>query len=46
MRLLLLEVVERTERKKKSDVLEQPEAFEHVGLLVNWPPDAAGVPFI
>jgi hypothetical protein len=43
--LLEVEVVERTGRKK-TDVLEQPELFEHVGLLVNEPPDPIGVPFI
>jgi hypothetical protein len=46
MRLPLLEVVERTERAKKTDVFDSLEAFEHVGLFVNWPPDPAGVPFI
>jgi hypothetical protein len=30
---------------KKADVAEHPEAFDHVGLLVNWPPYIAGVPF-
>jgi hypothetical protein len=45
MRLLLLEVVERTERKENRRV-RQPEAIEHVGLLVIWPPSTAGVPFI
>jgi len=44
-KLLLLEVIEKPERKKNRRV-GPPEAFEHVGLLVNWPPGAAGVPFI
>ena len=32
--------------QKKTDVSEHPEAFEHVGLLVNWPPGTAELPFI
>jgi hypothetical protein len=32
--------------QKKADVVEHPEAFEHVGLLVNGPPGTAGLPFI
>jgi len=31
---------------KKTDVGEHPEAFDHVGLLVNEPPGAAGLLFI
>jgi hypothetical protein len=31
---------------KKNDVVENPEVFDHVGLLVNEPPGAAGLPFI
>ena len=31
---------------KKADVMEHPEAFDHVGLLVNEPPGQAGLPFI
>jgi uncharacterized protein YbcI len=27
-------------------VLEHPEAFDHIGLLANGPPDQAGLPFI
>src|SRR5438552_17637774 len=30
---------------KKADVAERPEAFDHVGLLVNGPPGTAGLPF-
>jgi len=32
--------------KKKADVVEHPEVFSHVGLLVNEPPGHAGLPFI
>jgi len=32
--------------KKKADVAEHPEAFDHVGLLANEPPGTAGLPFI
>jgi hypothetical protein len=32
--------------QKKADVVEYPEAFDHVGLLVNEPPGTAGLPFI
>jgi hypothetical protein len=31
---------------KKADVVEHPEAFDHVGLLFNKPPGRAGLPFI
>jgi hypothetical protein len=31
---------------KKTDVEKHPEAFDHVGLLVNEPPGPAGLPFI
>jgi hypothetical protein len=31
---------------KKADVVEHPEVFLHVGLLVNGPPGLAGLPFI
>jgi hypothetical protein len=33
-------------RRKKNDVAENPEVFDHVGLLVNEPPGTAGLPFI
>lgn len=33
-------------REKKADVTEHPEVFNHVGLLFNEPPGAAGLPFI
>ena len=32
-------------RSKKADVAEHPEAFLHVGLLIDGPPGAAGLPF-
>jgi len=31
---------------KKTDVVEHPEVLDHVGLLVNGLPGAAGSPFI
>jgi hypothetical protein len=31
---------------KKADVVEHPEVFDYVGLLVNEPPGTAGLPFI
>jgi hypothetical protein len=31
---------------KKADVPELPEAFQHVGLLIDKPPGFAGLPFI
>jgi len=31
---------------KKADVVENPEVFDHVGLLVNELPGTAGLPFI
>jgi hypothetical protein len=33
-------------REKKADVVEYPEVFDHVGLLVNEPPGTAGLLFI
>src|SRR5208337_3332645 len=32
--------------RKKADVVQHPEVFDHVGLLVNGPPGTAGLPFI
>jgi hypothetical protein len=32
--------------QKKADVVEHPEVIDHVGLLVNWPPGTAELPFI
>lgn len=31
---------------KKADLMEHPEAFDHVGLLVNEPPGQTGLLFI
>ena len=36
----------RPSKAKKNDVVEHPEVFDHVGLLVNEPPGMAGMPFI
>ena len=30
-------------KTKKADVMKHPKAFDHVGLLVNQPPDTAGL---
>jgi hypothetical protein len=35
-----------TSPKRKADVAEHPKAFDHVGLLFNKPPGAAGLLFI
>jgi hypothetical protein len=32
--------------QQKADVVEHPEVFNHVCLLVNKPPGMAGVPFV
>jgi hypothetical protein len=37
---------DRTTETKKANVAEHPKAFDHVGLLVNWPPGTAGLLFI
>ena len=34
----------RAAETKKADVVEHPEVFDHVGLLVNEPPGTAGLP--
>jgi hypothetical protein len=31
---------------KKTDVVEHPQVFDHVGLLVNGLPGPAGLPFV
>jgi hypothetical protein len=36
----------RSEGEKKTDVIEHPEVFGHVGLLVNGPSGTAGLPFV
>jgi hypothetical protein len=33
-------------KPKKTDVVEHPRVFDHVGILVNGPPGMAGLPFI
>ena len=35
-----------TNSTKKADAIKRPEAFHHVGLLVNEPPSMAGLLFI
>jgi len=32
--------------EKKADVVEHPQVFDHVGLLVDGPPGGAGLPFV
>jgi hypothetical protein len=32
--------------KKKADVVEYPDVFDRVGILVKEPPGTAGLPFI
>jgi hypothetical protein len=32
-------------KRKKADVVEHPQVFDHVGLLFNRPPGTAGLPF-
>jgi hypothetical protein len=32
--------------KKEADMVEYLSVFDHVGLLVNEPPDTSGLPFI
>jgi hypothetical protein len=44
-RSLVVATVFPTASEKKADVVECPEAFDHVGLLVNWSPGTAGLPF-
>jgi len=36
----------KSHSQKKADVLEHPQAFDHVGLLVNEPPGTAELLFI
>jgi len=33
-------------KTKKTDVLEHPKVFQHVGLLINQPPGMAGLPLV
>jgi hypothetical protein len=37
---------DRPAPQKKTDVVEHPQVFDHVGLLVNGPPGRAELPFI
>jgi hypothetical protein len=41
-----LAAVPRRRKRKKTDVVEHPGVFDHVGLLVNGPLGMAGLPFI
>ena len=34
------------DKNKKTDVVEDPEVFDHVGLLINEPPGRTGLLFI
>jgi hypothetical protein len=36
----------RYREQKKTDVVEHPWMFDHVGLLANGPPGITGLPFI
>jgi hypothetical protein len=36
---------DRSSRTKKADMVERPEVFHHVGLLVNEPSGITGLPF-
>jgi hypothetical protein len=36
----------RTAGNKKADAVAHPKVLSHVGLLVNGPPAAGGLPFI
>jgi len=35
-----------TKKQKKADMVEHPQVFDHVGLLIIEPPGMAGLPFI
>jgi hypothetical protein len=41
-----ISLIARRHKRKKADVVEHTEVFDHVGLLVNEPPGVAGLPFI
>jgi hypothetical protein len=43
---LVVASVSLRRKQKKADMAEHPEAFGHVGLLVNEPPGTAGLLFI
>jgi hypothetical protein len=42
----LVQLFRSTEKQKKADVAEDPEVFDHVGLLFNEPPGRTGLFFI
>jgi hypothetical protein len=44
--LLTVTVPRRPMRNKKAGATENPEGFDHAGLLVNEPPGQTGLPFI
>ncbi len=44
--LVLASVRPHCERNKKADVVEYPQGFDHIGLLVNEPSGPAGLPFV
>ena len=44
-RVLMTASVPSNGKKKKADVVEHPQGFDHVGLLVDEPPGAAGLLF-
>jgi hypothetical protein len=33
-------------QKEKADVVDHPQGFDHIGLLVNEPPGQAGLPLV
>jgi hypothetical protein len=35
--------VSGNQEQKKADVVEHPQVFDHVGLLINEPPSTAGL---
>jgi hypothetical protein len=39
-------IISRHRSEKKADVVEHPEVFDHIGLLVDEPPGTAELPFI
>jgi hypothetical protein len=44
--LLKITLLRAVRSEKKADVLEQPELFDHVGLLVNWLPGRRGALYL
>jgi len=43
---LLADLLNQKSEQKKPDVPKRPKALEHIGLLINRLPGAAGLPFI